>query len=428
MSIPGPESLKRVTMDSLSSLNINISFSEDFDDSLYGSFTSSSNSSFSYSQPETTPCSSRRPSAMSESWGYEYLPSLSVSSRRQTPPASPCTQPGLFSLDSFTAESRIPYASCNDDMSRLEEYPTVNRLLGEVDRGLPVGYFPLGTHIPPWACGGALGEIKYCLRESDMTSGPVSIPISANRVIEPEDLARLGYQSAPLYEDGQSCYYHTQTVLSPPLTVVPSQTFNLPTTDKLSSSSLYTMIKNEWAELPGAAMQYDSPVGGFVSEGSMYCNPPSPPSSTYATEDIVAEFCPKSKTKGGRKHTNGASKKRVCMINDIPLTIEPVQKLKCRYIDPKKGPCKKGFTRPEHRKRHEFSHTGLKPFRCLVPGCGKMLNRSDNFNTHKRTHLVPNKLKRNEHIEEVDAVKHGLGEALLPARTRKQIKPKNEKL
>jgi uncharacterized Zn-finger protein len=48
--------------------------------------------------------------------------------------------------------------------------------------------------------------------------------------------------------------------------------------------------------------------------------------------------------------------------------------------------CKKVFNRKEHLQRHERVHTGVRPFACKYPGCGKTFSRCDNRDTHHQTH------------------------------------------
>ncbi|KAG2195901.1 hypothetical protein INT47_002944 [Mucor saturninus] len=50
------------------------------------------------------------------------------------------------------------------------------------------------------------------------------------------------------------------------------------------------------------------------------------------------------------------------------------------------GNCDMVFTRSEHLARHERKHTGEKPYKCIVPDCGRMFSRFDNMMQHTQTH------------------------------------------
>ncbi|OZJ06801.1 hypothetical protein BZG36_00162 [Bifiguratus adelaidae] len=50
------------------------------------------------------------------------------------------------------------------------------------------------------------------------------------------------------------------------------------------------------------------------------------------------------------------------------------------------GDCRMIFTRSEHLARHARKHTGEKPFKCIVAGCGRMFSRFDNMMQHTQTH------------------------------------------
>jgi len=69
-------------------------------------------------------------------------------------------------------------------------------------------------------------------------------------------------------------------------------------------------------------------------------------------------------------------------------------KHKCPHVNEKGERCEKSFDRMEHLKRHENSHTGARPFRCVLAGhvskCildDEAASRNDNLGDHIATHI-----------------------------------------
>ncbi|KAF1998401.1 hypothetical protein P154DRAFT_524090 [Amniculicola lignicola CBS 123094] len=60
----------------------------------------------------------------------------------------------------------------------------------------------------------------------------------------------------------------------------------------------------------------------------------------------------------------------------------------CTIRFPDGSMCPRRFKRPEHRKRHENTHSGLRDFPCTMPECIKMFNRNDNCQEHYWTHVA----------------------------------------
>jgi len=57
-------------------------------------------------------------------------------------------------------------------------------------------------------------------------------------------------------------------------------------------------------------------------------------------------------------------------------------KFQCNY-------CMKRFSRPSSLRTHIHSHTGEKPFRCDVPGCGRCFSVHSNLRRHQKSHSTP---------------------------------------
>ncbi|RIB04883.1 hypothetical protein C2G38_1886547, partial [Gigaspora rosea] len=46
--------------------------------------------------------------------------------------------------------------------------------------------------------------------------------------------------------------------------------------------------------------------------------------------------------------------------------------------------CQKGFTRLSSLQIHTYSHTGEKPFKCPVEGCGRHFSVVSNLRRHQK--------------------------------------------
>ncbi|ORX59624.1 hypothetical protein DM01DRAFT_1282225, partial [Hesseltinella vesiculosa] len=51
--------------------------------------------------------------------------------------------------------------------------------------------------------------------------------------------------------------------------------------------------------------------------------------------------------------------------------------------------CTKKFTRPSSLNTHIYSHTGEKPFKCPVEGCGRHFSVVSNLRRHAKIHSNP---------------------------------------
>ncbi|KAL1901801.1 hypothetical protein Sste5346_001504 [Sporothrix stenoceras] len=77
------------------------------------------------------------------------------------------------------------------------------------------------------------------------------------------------------------------------------------------------------------------------------------------------------------------------------MTNSAQKKHKCKV-------CDKRFTRPSSLQTHMYSHTGEKPFRCEVPGCGRNFSVVSNLRRHRKVHkdLTPSEAGSDDHNSE----------------------------
>ncbi|KAJ4325281.1 hypothetical protein N0V94_000805 [Neodidymelliopsis sp. IMI 364377] len=93
----------------------------------------------------------------------------------------------------------------------------------------------------------------------------------------------------------------------------------------------------------------------------------------------------------------------------VPIDGPTVEWKYCDWAD-----CNSRFKRPEHLKRHQRIHLGVKEHECRVEGCPKVFDRRDNYWQHGTTHIhIPGKkdgrnprLPFSEMIKYADDAKH----------------------
>lgn len=92
-----------------------------------------------------------------------------------------------------------------------------------------------------------------------------------------------------------------------------------------------------------------------------------------------------------------------------PINGPTVEWKYCEWED-----CQSRFKRPEHLKRHQRIHLGVKEHECRVEGCPKVFDRRDNYWQHGTTHIrIPGKkdgrnprLPFSEMVKYADDAKH----------------------
>lgn len=94
--------------------------------------------------------------------------------------------------------------------------------------------------------------------------------------------------------------------------------------------------------------------------------------------------------------------------------------------------CHKEFARANHLKRHQTSHSSIKPFKCT--SCPKSFNRRDHLNQHEKLHQRSNDYEcdicqkpfiRANLLAKHKASKHGIGEKICVSTNMKQYQIQN---
>ena len=422
-------------MDSLDSMQINVSMFDQMDVGSPGeSHISSPNSSFSYAEP-ITPSSepSRRPSMTPIEWDPRYL-SRPVMSQHQIAQTLPCRSSCIPMMDPIlvldSQQSCVPLAS---PASFLNECLMAGCEDGQDLHASFVSMFKSPAQVPHWE------------RSDIFIAQPETID-SSNAVSLSECFMPPNHDGVSNVTDYQATYEHTTRQAIP--TVVPSQTVALPlVSEQVMADPRWPPIKAEPSRVPEYSIPPSSPlsntyaaagspppwasIDGDCSKGLEYDMLTSSPVSepcVGTSSPIQKDFSPSSPTisdhrrhkrpKGiGREAHLAALKKKGGIHEDYPCRVfpKPPEANQCRFLvsskQGKEHPCPKSFVRKEHLKRHiRTVHKVDEPnFRCDVPikdkdtgreiKCYQGFNRSDNLDQHiRKTHLRNSPTGRNQQL------------------------------
>ncbi|SAM07665.1 hypothetical protein [Absidia glauca] len=212
---------------------------------------------------------------------------------------------------------------------------------------------------------------------SDCTIATLS-PVSTSHVYDPVPslLYTSAYSSSSYHYNDRSTLQSGNEPLSQPLPIhSPTTSFSSSSSSSSSSSQLSNKRKRDPSPLPMMNKKaHRSPPSGNNSSEAIYQQPyhhhPSskqhehsrcpPSSSPYPTMNMISSFPTRVNLS-----TSKSPKRYVCHI------------------------CSKKFTRPSSLTTHIYSHTGEKPFKCPMDGCGRHFSVVSNLRRHAKIHTLP---------------------------------------
>ena len=189
--------------------------------------------------------------------------------------------------------------------------------------------------------------------QNDYTNTPIQIQSADSPIIVP-----IGHQSTQLSQqlnNQQSQQQHHQNHQQP-IHHQQQQSASIAATAATTVASLplppqqqqpQQQLQSEPQQLAQAS---NTPSRSNISSPSNSFSPTTPPPQSH----LMSTFSSKTVVKSTKKH--------VCEI------------------------CGKRFTRPSSLQTHSYSHTGEKPFKCDVDGCGRHFSVVSNLRRHKKIH------------------------------------------
>ncbi|KAF7503832.1 hypothetical protein GJ744_003222 [Endocarpon pusillum] len=257
----------------------------------------------------------------------------SYTRRVQRPPSPPMDDPSSarFSLPSIS--TLIEAADEGTGRERLQIDPRLQKvvvdpqLLAQSQERSPISPATNPSHSPASATSGSERRA----------------PASAIKDVEAHSRRQMDYPPVPQDRPGR--------VLQGPLSPYTASSYGSPGNGSVSSYQ-------------------SSPIDGSNNHGSAYQRAlPSnfPPMSSY--DEPAGQYI---------SHATPAWQHHHHFPHSASTPYPPNQD---RYIC---GTCNKAFSRPSSLKIHTYSHTGEKPWKCQVPGCGKTFSVRSNMKRHEK--------------------------------------------